>query len=134
MLASRKQRAVAARDSEKGVVYIYQYPIPKTWNGCQNPSPFCVKLEAYLNFAKIPYKSIPTLDGHPQTGKMPYIRYNGVCIPDSNICIEYLNQQFGIDLDSHLSPSERAISRSMSAMTRFILLADVVLSMGTSSC
>jgi hypothetical protein len=97
-------------------VYLYQYSILPTWSGTPNASPFCVKLEAYLNFAGIKYVSVPTISRHPQTNKLPYIRFNGVTIPDSSLSIEYLNDALKIDLDAHLTLAERGIARAFTKL------------------
>ncbi len=36
--------------------------------------------------------------------------YNEEEIADTSFCIEWLNQKYGVDLDSHLTAEEKAVS------------------------
>jgi len=66
-------------------------------------SPFCLKLEAYLRFAKIKFVYNPTTQfSSSPKGKMPFIEHKGKKIGDSSLIIEYLSQIYG-DIDSHLT-------------------------------
>ncbi|XP_070540921.1 failed axon connections homolog isoform X1 [Ptychodera flava] len=78
-------------------------------------SPFPIKLETYLRFAKIPYVSVFSTKMSPKN-KIPWIEFNGVTMSDSNFIIEFLNDQFNVDLSKHLSPSDRAIARAFQKM------------------
>ena len=49
-------------------------------------------------------------------GKMPWIEFNGQEIADSNFCIRFLEKEFEVDGDSHLSATERAIAHSILTM------------------
>lgn len=42
--------------------------------------------------------------------------YNGEDVADSQICIEYLNEKLGIDLNEHLTAEEKAIGRAVQIM------------------
>ncbi len=50
------------------------------------------------------------------TGKTPWITLNGTDVPDSTLAIEHLSKHFNIDMNSHLSPSEKAIAKGMRHM------------------
>ncbi|XP_070539809.1 failed axon connections homolog isoform X2 [Ptychodera flava] len=78
-------------------------------------SPFPLKLETYLKFAKIPYK-VALGKGKGPKGKIPWIEYNGLKICDSNLIIEFLNEEFKIDLNKNLNPEERAVGRAFQKM------------------
>ncbi|XP_077994953.1 failed axon connections homolog [Glandiceps talaboti] len=80
-----------------------------------NMSPFPIKLETYLRFAKIPYVTIHSMKMSPK-GKTPWIEFNGEVKSDSNFIIEFLNDTFQVDLNHHLSPSERAMARAFQKM------------------
>ena len=43
-------------------------------------------------------------------GKFPWISYNGESVADSAFCIEFLNKQCDLDLNSWLSPEQRAVA------------------------
>ena len=70
----------------------------------------CLKLETYLRMAKIPYEVDDSGWQMSKKGKMPWIEYNGQSIADSNFCIRFLSKEFNVDVDSHLSKTERALA------------------------
>ena len=78
-------------------------------------SPPCVKLETFLRMTKIPYESDYRVK-FSKKGKMPWIEFNGQEIADSNFCIRFLNKEFKVDIDSHLSDAEKAIAHSVLTM------------------
>ena len=41
-------------------------------------------------------------------GKVPWIEYNGIEMGDSQLIIEFLNKEFNVDLNKHLTVKERA--------------------------
>ena len=43
-------------------------------------------------------------------GKFPWISYNGHRVADSTFCIEFLNKHRDVDLNSWLSPEQRAVA------------------------
>ena len=79
-----------------------------------DPSPFCLKVDAYLRMTRIEFKCIATpanLRIAPK-GKLPFIEDNGKIIADSTFIIEYLKKTYGDALDSHLDQRDRAISHA----------------------
>lgn len=83
--------------------------MPSIW-GLPSPSPFCLKLETWLRMEKIAYTCVP-LTKMPQSksGKVPYIlRDDGSTLADSNVIIETLAKERGIDLTYGASPTEQA--------------------------
>ena len=80
-----------------------------------NFSPPCMKLETYLRMTKIPYECDNSFKMSSK-GKMPWIEYNGQEISDSNFCIEFLNKEFGVDVDDHLSDEQKGIARAALVM------------------
>ncbi|XP_070541196.1 failed axon connections homolog [Ptychodera flava] len=78
-------------------------------------SPFPLKLETYLKFAKIPYK-VALGKGRGPKSKIPWIEYNGLKIGDSSLIIEFLNEEFKVDLKKNLNPEEKAIGRAFQKM------------------
>lgn len=84
-----------------------------------DPSPFVLKLMAFMKLANIPYDYIgdsANLQKAPR-GKLPFIEDKGNIIPDSEAIICYLQQHHGADIDSHLSAEDKAraylINRSL---------------------
>jgi glutathione S-transferase len=83
-----------------------------------DPSPFCVKVEAYLKLAGLPYE---TLSGahylrKAPKGKLPYIEDNGTIVPDSSFILSYLKETYGDTIDSHLSVVDKAIAHAFIKM------------------
>ena len=64
---------------------------------------------------KIPYENDYGLT-FSKKGKMPWIEFNGQEVADSNFCIQFLNKEFEVDIDSHLSAIEKAIAHSVRTM------------------
>lgn len=83
-----------------------------------DPSPFCVKVEAYCRLAGIPYttKSGAEYLRTAPKGKLPYIEDNGKLIADSMFIINYLRKTYGDTLDEHLSTPEKAIAHAFTRM------------------
>ncbi|CAL1526729.1 unnamed protein product [Lymnaea stagnalis] len=75
-------------------------------------SPFPLKLETFLRMHKIPY-----MNDHSgkmsSKGKTPWMTYNGISVADSQMCIEFLKQERGLDTGSHLSTEEKATARAL---------------------
>lgn len=74
---------------DKRVVRLYQ-PTNGYYLNHGSLSPFCLKLEAFLKFAQIPYESINKMGQNSPTGKVPYIEHDGQLIADSSDIIQYL--------------------------------------------
>jgi len=80
---------------------------------CLSFSPFCLKLETYFKIAKIPYENkLATSISNSKKKKMPMILDAGQLIEDSTLIIEHLKKNHSIDLDSHLTPEQKAIAKS----------------------
>lgn len=81
-------------------------------------SPFCVKVEAYLRMAKVPYQTrcgAHYLRKAPK-GKLPFIEDNGKVIADSSFILNYLKAIYGVNLDSDLGKEDQAIAHAFSKM------------------
>ena len=92
------------------IVKLVQFP---AIFGLPNASPYCMKVETFMRIAGIPYETIEEVNpSKGPKGKLPYIIHKGKEIPDSSFILEYLSSEFNIDLDSHLSIQEKAVSHS----------------------
>lgn len=81
--------------------------------GLPNLSPFCLKLETWLRIAGLEYRNRYTPNpGKGPLGKLPAIELNGKLIPDSNLCIQALKKQFGVDPDAALSAEQKAVAHA----------------------
>ncbi|XP_061181501.1 failed axon connections homolog [Saccostrea echinata] len=78
-------------------------------------SPFIIKLETFLKLTDIPYEIVRDYKLGPK-GKVPWMEYNGAAMGDSQLCMEYLIEELHIDIDDHLSTTERAIGTSFQRM------------------
>jgi len=76
----------------------------------ESPSPFCLKLLAWLRMANIEH-TVSAPRGRPasKTGKAPYlILADGTILDDSQRAIEYLSKEHNVQLDAHLSAQQTA--------------------------
>ncbi|VAX07534.1 hypothetical protein MNBD_ALPHA03-1472 [hydrothermal vent metagenome] len=83
-----------------------------------DPSGFCVKVEAYLKMAELPYETrsgIQYLRRSPK-GKLPFIKDDGETIADSSFILEYLEKNHNNILDGHLNDEQKAISHAFVKM------------------
>jgi glutathione S-transferase len=110
-------------DTARAAIKLFQFP---RMFAIPNLSPFCCKLETWLRMARIPYE-IANADprGAPK-GKLPFIEEAGVRIADTSLIIEHLARTRGVDLDSHLSASQRAaallVQRTLEEHFAFVIL------------
>lgn len=95
-----------------GTVILHQFP---PTNLVASPSPPCLKLETFLRMTRIPYENEYGLK-FSKKGKIPWIEFNGQEIADSNFCIQFLKREFKVDIDSHLTNTEKAIAHSIRTM------------------
>ncbi|XP_049331073.1 failed axon connections homolog [Astyanax mexicanus] len=109
LLVVRKEQELDSKDA----IILHQFSRPK--NGVPSLSPFCLKMETYLRMADLPYQNY--FDGKlsPQ-GKMPWVEYNQEQVCGSEFIIDFLEEKLGVNLNSSLSPEERAVSRAVTKM------------------
>ncbi|XP_078383175.1 failed axon connections homolog [Oculina patagonica] len=100
------------RPAKPGTVVLHQ---PGPFEVVPSASPPCLKLETFLRMAKIPYENDYGMK-FSKKGKIPWIEFNEQEIADSNFCIEFLKKVFQVDIDSHLSATEKAIAHSVRTM------------------
>lgn len=98
--------------------------------GVPNASPFVLKLETWLRMASIDYQPVAlTKPPASRTGKIPYIiRDNGELLADSQIIIETLAREHGLDLnagrdDAQLA-QEHVIRRTIEESLYFAVVAE----------
>lgn len=81
------------------------YTLPKLGT-LPSASPFCVKLETWLRMAGIRYESALGSMKEAPRGKLPYARYNGNIICDSERIKELLSKDYEVQLDHGLSEAQ----------------------------
>ncbi|CAD5218327.1 unnamed protein product [Bursaphelenchus okinawaensis] len=91
---------------EKNTVYLIKFADN---DYCINASPFCVKLEYFLRYHQINYVPIEAkFLALSSEGKKPFIEYNGVHYPDSDVIINFLIKEH--NLKYNLTADQKAIS------------------------
>lgn len=78
---------------------------------CPSASPFSMKTELLLRMMGAEFETIcGTNPAKGPNGKLPYLIDNGLEIADSHYIYEHVKQKLNVDLDSHLTESQKAIS------------------------
>ena len=95
------------------MIKLYQ---PRRAFGLPNPSAFCVKLEAYLRLAEIPYQPEYGEPKDAPKGKVPWIDDDGFVLADSTFIIQYLKDKYGNPVDSWLSAEAMALGHAIKRM------------------
>ncbi|KAI5094218.1 failed axon connections-like [Silurus meridionalis] len=109
LLVVRKDQEMDSKDT----IILHQFSRPK--NGVPSLSPFCLKMETYLRMVDLPYQNY--FDGKLSAqGKMPWIEYNQEQVSGSEFIIDFLEEKLGVNLNTDLSPEERAMSRAITKM------------------
>lgn len=85
--------------------------------GVASFSPFCLKLQAYLRLAGVPYRAVNVRGtAKAPTGKLPYIVDGDQAVGDSGLIVGHLKKKAGIDPDAWLSPEQAAQALVMTRM------------------
>lgn len=80
-------------------------------------APFPLKLATWLRMAGLPFEFVVANNpAKGPKGKSPWIESEGLRMGDSALIIEFLANQFGIDLDAHLDPHQRALATAVQRM------------------
>jgi glutathione S-transferase len=78
-------------------------------SSAETASPFGMKLAVWFRLAGLPYKIVPeTNPARGPKGKVPWIVDGDLVMADSSHIVEHYSKARGIDLDAHLSATERA--------------------------
>lgn len=109
LLVNRFKKEQNSKKPKPGTVILHQFPPTDL---VASASPPCLKLETFLRMTRIPYEKEYGLK-FSKKGKMPWIEFNGQEIADSNFCIQFLKREFKVDIDSHLTNTEKAIAHSI---------------------
>jgi len=106
-------RPLQKPDWVKDTVYLCQFPLVPN---VRTISPFALKLETWLRMTGIPYENLFTLK-YGSKGQIPYIELNGQEIPDSNVIICKLKNEFNKNPDKDCcSPTELAVGHTATVM------------------
>lgn len=84
---------------------------------CTSASPFSMKTELLLRMMNIEHKvTYGTNPGKGPNGKLPYLVDGDKTIADSHYIYQHAKQKFNTDLDSHLTPEQKATSLSFTRL------------------
>lgn len=80
--------------------------------GLPDPSPFVLKIDAYLRMTGIEFESVTDASNLRKApkGKLPFIEDDGEIISDSFFIIEHLREKYHLILDDWLNEEQRAIA------------------------
>lgn len=95
------------------MITLHQFPPAP---GLPNASPPCMKVEAFLRLAEIPYQAAPPDFRAAPKGRVPYVDLDGELVGESGLIIDRLAALHGIDLDAGLDPRERAAAHAFGRM------------------
>ncbi|MEO9462557.1 MAG: glutathione S-transferase family protein [Marinomonas sp.] len=86
------------------------FHLPGAW-GLPSVSPFCLRLDAFLQMSGIAHERItaPTPFPAPKN-KAPWIEYKGETMGDSSLVIAFLMKEFDVDPDAHLNTEQRGMA------------------------
>jgi len=98
-------------EENKDVVILHCFPRSEK---CPSVSPFVLKLETFLRLHDIKYKPETECPAHAETGKTPWITYNGEDVADSQLIIEYLTEKRG--LASSADSKDKVLARGIRAI------------------
>ncbi|MBI1731583.1 MAG: glutathione S-transferase family protein [Gammaproteobacteria bacterium] len=86
--------------------------------GLPDASPFCMKADAYLRAAGLPFEVVSGFENlrHAPKGKLPYIEDDGKIIPDSAFILAHLKEKYGDPLDDGLTAGQKASAHAFIKM------------------
>jgi glutathione S-transferase len=77
--------------------------------GLPDGSPFVMKGMLLLKMAGLDFKAQPTAPSKAPKGKLPFIDDAGVIVADTTFIRRHIEQKYGFDYDSGLTPEQKAI-------------------------
>ena len=83
-----------------------------------DPSPFCLKVDAYLRAAGIPFEVVPGFNNlrRAPKGKLPFIEDDGKIIGDSTFILSHLKEKYGDALDAGLTAEQKGTAHAFIKM------------------
>lgn len=110
--AASENTATTAPEKTTPALILHQFPRTSV---APSLSPFALKLETYLRLAKTVYQN-DFNKPFSGKGKCPWISYNNQDVADSSMCIDFLKNVTNVDLNAHLSETDKAIARAFQKM------------------
>ncbi len=80
--------------------------------GVKDPSPFVLKVDAFMRICNIEFEHISNLANLQKApkGKLPFIQDSNKTIADSEFIVQYLIQRYHLTIDEHLTDEEKILS------------------------
>lgn len=94
------------------MITLYQFPSTQGLS----LSAFCLKVETFLQLAKIPYQKKSTSSFKAPKKKLPFIIDGDQTIPDSSEILRYLMTKYGLDWHAKLNPKDLATAHATQIM------------------
>lgn len=83
--------------------------------GMPDPSPFPMKVAAFMRLHDIEYERMAGDVRTAPNGKIPYLEHKGKQIPDSELILDYLENEYSIGKDQ-LTPEQHATGHALCRM------------------
>ncbi|MCI5064736.1 glutathione S-transferase N-terminal domain-containing protein [bacterium] len=96
------------------MIELYQYP---RLLGVPNMSPPCMKVEGYLKLSGAPHRvcAVHNPSSSP-SGRLPYIVDGSTQLAESAVILQYLERQYGAEIDAHLSREQKVLGHALLRM------------------
>lgn len=90
---------------ENTMITLYQFG---TFYNLPDPSPFCLKVDAFLRLAKLPFETKAGMEHMRKApkGKLPYIDDGSNRVPDSEFIIQHLKNSHADTINQHLCDAQ----------------------------
>lgn len=84
--------------------------------GLPDPSPFVLKTMTQLKMAGLPFKFERARPSEAPKGKIPFIRDGDLVLGDSVFILDHLRRAHGVELDGHLTQTQRSVGWALERM------------------
>eukprot|EP01135_Chromosphaera_perkinsii_P001132 Nk52_evm82s158 gene=Nk52_evmTU82s158 len=112
LLKGKASKSREGRMEKPGIAVLHQFP--RGWT-MPSYSPACLKTETFMRMAGVPYENKFGLEMSSK-GKLPFIRYEGAQVDDSNFIVTFLSKKFDINLYEGQSPEDAATGHAICRM------------------
>ncbi|MFP8966985.1 glutathione S-transferase C-terminal domain-containing protein [Pokkaliibacter sp. CJK22405] len=100
------------------MVVLHQFP---AMLGLPNASPYCLKVEAFIRMAGIPFEIRHTASYRGPRGKLPFIEHDGTVVPESETILDTLTEMAAPDRLQVLTPEQQTTGHLLARMADYSL-------------